>query len=87
AAVNNTSTGHATQMPREMGISGSSAGATPQKRVDHFVKWLAEGEVDVQAVADSSQEIISLYDSWEQYSEKTCKEQISRCIKAKGLDK
>ncbi|KAL8871659.1 MAG: hypothetical protein Q9174_002556 [Haloplaca sp. 1 TL-2023] len=87
ATVNNTSAGNAAQMPREMGLSGSTPGVTSQKRVDQFVKWLAEGEVDVQAVADSSQEIISLYDSWEQYSEKACKELISRFIKAKGLDK
>lgn len=58
-----------------------------QERVEYFVKWLAEGEVDIQAVVDSTQELISLYDVWEQYSEKTCKEQISRFVKARGLDK
>lgn len=59
----------------------------PQDRVEHFTKWLAEGEVDIQAVVDSTQELISLYDVWEQYSEKTCKEQISRFVRARGLDK
>ncbi|KAL9014126.1 MAG: hypothetical protein Q9173_001217 [Seirophora scorigena] len=58
-----------------------------QDRVEHFVKWLAEGEVNIQAVVDSTQELISLYDVWEHYSEKTCKEQISRFVKARGLDK
>lgn len=62
-------------------------GNSSQDRVEHFVKWLAEGEVDIKAVVDSTQELISLYDVWEQYSEKTCKEQISRFVKARGLDK
>ncbi|KAL8857458.1 MAG: hypothetical protein Q9178_005952 [Gyalolechia marmorata] len=59
----------------------------PEKRIGSFVKWLAEGEVDLQAVADSMQEIISLYDIWERYSEKMCKDQISQFVKARGLDK
>ncbi|KAL9000097.1 MAG: hypothetical protein Q9169_001172 [Polycauliona sp. 2 TL-2023] len=56
-------------------------------RVSSFVKWLAEGEVDLQAVADSMQEIISLYDIWDRYSEKTCKDQISHLVKNRGLEK
>ncbi|KAL9038509.1 MAG: hypothetical protein Q9180_003090 [Flavoplaca navasiana] len=60
---------------------------SPEKRIATFVKWLAEGEVDLQAVADSMQEIISLYDVWDRYSEKTCKDQISHVVKARGLDK
>ncbi|KAI4205807.1 MAG: hypothetical protein LQ346_001386 [Caloplaca aetnensis] len=59
----------------------------PHDRVEYFAKWLAEGEVDIQAVVDSTQELISLYDVWEQYSEKTCKEQISRFVRARGLEK
>ena len=60
---------------------------SPQKKVQNLVSWLAEGEIDIEAVVDCSQEIISLYEVWEQYSEKTCKEQISRYVKARGLDK
>ncbi|KAL8707576.1 MAG: hypothetical protein Q9220_007417 [cf. Caloplaca sp. 1 TL-2023] len=60
----------------------------PQKRVENLVKWLSESEVDIQAVIDSSQEMISLYDIWgDSYNEKTCKEQIARFVKARGLDK
>ncbi|KAL8738373.1 MAG: hypothetical protein Q9181_000844 [Wetmoreana brouardii] len=82
-----TSLGSTAQIPKDLPKAGANTVNTPQKRVENFVKWLAEGEVDVQAVTDSSQEIISLYDIWEQYSEKTCKEQISRFVKARGLDK
>ncbi|KAL8931027.1 MAG: hypothetical protein Q9208_000129 [Pyrenodesmia sp. 3 TL-2023] len=64
-----------------------SSAKKPQDRVEYFAKWLAEGEVDIQAVVDSTQELISLYDVWEQYSEKTCKEQISRFVRSRGLEK
>lgn len=87
AASNSTSVGNNPQLPKDLTQPGATIVSIPQKRVENFVKWLAEGEVDVQAVADSSQEIISLYDIWEQYSEKTCNEQISRFVKARGLDK
>lgn len=60
---------------------------SPQRKVQHLVSWLAEGEVDIKAVVDCSQEIISLYEVWEQYVEKTCKEQIARFVKTRGLDK
>ncbi|KAL8949563.1 MAG: hypothetical protein Q9222_004337 [Ikaeria aurantiellina] len=66
---------------------GNSTLNTPQKRTENFAKWLSESEVDIQAVVDSSQEMISLYDTWEQCNEKTCKDQISRFVKARGLDK
>ena len=60
---------------------------TPQGKVQSLVTWLARGEVDIQAMIDCTQEIISLYDIWEQYNDKLCKEQIARFVKAKGLDK
>lgn len=60
---------------------------TPQGKVQSLVRWLAESEIDIKAVVDCSQEIISLYDVLEQYSEKTCREQIARYVKARGLDK
>lgn len=59
----------------------------PQTKVQKLVAWLAEGEINIEAVVDCTQEIISLYEVWEQYNEKTCKEQIARFIKARGLDK
>ncbi|KAI4172092.1 MAG: hypothetical protein LQ343_003839 [Gyalolechia ehrenbergii] len=78
---------NAAQPSKQLLQTGASSANTPQDRVQYFVQWLAEGEVDIQAVVDSTQELISLYDVWEQYSEKTCKEQVSRFVKARGLDK
>ena len=58
-----------------------------QRKVQGLVSWLAEGEVDIRAVVECSQEIISLYEVLDQYNEKPCKEQIARFVKARGLDK
>ena len=56
-----------------------------QSRIARLVEWLAESSVDVEAVVECTQELISLYDVWEGYMEKTCKEQIARFVKARGL--
>ncbi|KAI9713180.1 MAG: hypothetical protein M1820_001165 [Bogoriella megaspora] len=63
------------------------AGKEPANKVARLVQWLAESEVDVAALVDCIQEIISLYEKWEQYQDKVCKEQIGRYVKARDLDK
>ena len=78
---------NACSLPKENASSGASLIDTPQTKVQNLVRWLAEGEIDIKAVVECSQEIISLYELWEQYSEKACKEQIARFVKARGLDK
>ena len=69
----------------------SPAGATtldsPQEKMENLVNWLAEGGIEIQVVVDCSQEIVSLYDIWEQYNEKTCREQVARLVKSRALDK
>lgn len=57
---------------------GGPSPASP--RVHKLVDWLAEGSVDIEAVVECCQEIISLYDVWETYNEKMCKEQLSKII-------
>lgn len=79
---------NASQTIKETSSTGTALANSPQMKVQNLVSWLAEGEVDIKAVVDCSQEIISLYEVWEQqYGEKTCKEQIARFVKARGLDK
>ena len=73
--------------PKDQPGNVSGVPNTQQKKVQNLISWLAEGEVDIKAVVECSQEIISLYDVLEQYTEKTCKEQIARFVKARGLDK
>lgn len=66
---------------------GDRTGASLPPRVQKVVDWLATGEVDIEAVIECTQEIVSLYEVWEQYSEKSCKEQVGRYVKSRGLEK
>ncbi|KAF2145414.1 uncharacterized protein K452DRAFT_221371 [Aplosporella prunicola CBS 121167] len=70
-------------------LSNPQAGTTGGNpiRMQHMMNWLAEINVDLEAVADCTQEMISLYEVWENYNEKSCKDQITRFIKARGLEK
>ncbi|KAF2120831.1 cyclin-like protein [Lophiotrema nucula] len=65
--------------------NGAAQGA--QNRVQKLVDWLAESSVDMEAVVECTQELISLYEIWESYTDKTCKDQIAKFVKARGVDK
>ncbi|KAK3943580.1 cyclin-C [Diplogelasinospora grovesii] len=56
-------------------------------RVQRFAMWLAESNIDIEAMVDTTQELISFYECYEQYNDKHTREQINRFIKARGLDK
>ena len=43
-----------------------------------LVDWLAESKVDMSAIVDATQEMVSLYEVWEQYSERACKEAMTK---------
>ena len=73
--------------PESTAAGEQSRVSTPQGKIQHMVKWVADGEIDIMAMVNCTQEIISLYEVWEQYNDKTCKEQIARFVKARGLDK
>ncbi|KAK2742905.1 RNA polymerase II holoenzyme cyclin-like subunit [Myotisia sp. PD_48] len=69
------------------GGEASKAGEGMPLRVKRVVDWLARSEVDITGVIDSTQDMISLYEVWEQYSEKTCREMLGKYVKARNLDK
>lgn len=56
-------------------------------RVQHFAAWLAESNVDIPAMIDATQEIISFYECYDFYNDKLTREQITRFVKMRGLDK
>ncbi|KXG47795.1 Cyclin C/H [Penicillium griseofulvum] len=62
-------------------------GSGPPPKIQKLVGWLAESEVDIKAVIECTQELVSLYEVWEQYSEKNCKDLLGRMVKSKNLDK
>ncbi|KAK9249286.1 cyclin-like protein [Lipomyces tetrasporus] len=49
-------------------------------RLQKIMDWFAACGIDLEAVVDCAQEMISLYDVWESYSEKTCRELIARVM-------
>ncbi|KAI5457300.1 cyclin-like protein [Mariannaea sp. PMI_226] len=56
-------------------------------KLQRFAAWLAESNVDITAMVDATQEIISFYECYEQYNDKLTREQINRFVKARSLDK
>lgn len=56
-------------------------------KVQRFAAWLADSNIDIEAMVDCTQELISFYECQEQYNDRYTKEQISRFIKARNLDK
>lgn len=77
--------------PETPGALEAAAKKKPQDmrvwRVQQFAGWLADSNVDIPAMVDATQEIISFYECYEQYNEKLTREQINRYVKARGLDK
>lgn len=70
-----------------LGNARGVGGAGAQSRVQKLVDWLADSNVNIEAVVETTQELISLYEVWESYTDKTCKDQIAKFVKARGLDK
>ena len=68
-------------------VLDGSPSSTAEAKKQFLVKWLAEGEIDIKAMMECTQEIISLYDCLEQYDRNKVKEQIVRFVKARGLEK
>lgn len=54
-------------------------------KLGKLVDWLAESKVDMNALVDATQEMVSLYEVWEQYSERACKEAITKFMQ--GMSK
>lgn len=80
-------------MPGQGQAGQQADGASNANKMERFSKvqrfgfWLAESNIDIEAMVDCTQELISFYDCQEQYNDKLTREQIVRFIKARGLDK
>lgn len=69
------------QSALQQGISAMSGNKSYGGKVARLVEWLAESKIDMEAVIIATQELISLYEVWESYSDRQCKEAISRFMK------
>ncbi|KAK3046930.1 RNA polymerase II holoenzyme cyclin-like subunit [Extremus antarcticus] len=48
-------------------------------KIGKLVDWLAESNVDMSAIVDATQELVSLYEVWEQqYNEPACKDAVMK---------
>ncbi|MCJ1325710.1 hypothetical protein MMC10_002373 [Thelotrema lepadinum] len=72
---------------KDSSSTGDDTTPVQKDKIKNLLKWLAESEVDIKSMIECTQEVISLYEVWEQYNDKTCKEQIARFVKARNLDK
>ena len=64
--------------PRARGGSRAIASSSATQR---WAGWVAESEIDMEAIVDCTQEMMSLYDVWEQYHERLCREPIARFVR------
>lgn len=62
------------------------AAAANSEKMQNIIQFLVDSEIDIERMIDATQEIISLYEVWEQYSEKAVKEVVTRCIRGQHLD-
>jgi cyclin-C len=67
--------------------AGSGQKDRASSKIQRFASWLADSTIDIEAIVDTTQELISFYEFHEQYSDKVAREQINRFVKARGLDK
>jgi len=58
-----------------------------ESRGQKLTNWLTRSGLDIEATIACTQELISLYVALENYSEKTCKDQIGLFIQALGVNK
>lgn len=54
-------------------------------KLGKLTDWLAESKVDMGAIIDATQEMVSLYEVWEQYNERVCKDAIGKFMQ--GMNK
>lgn len=88
-------------MARGSGMAGSSPGqnqastsarartlaaTVSSEKMQNIINFLVESDIEIPRMIDATQEIISLYETWEQYNEKTVKDAIMRCIRQQHLE-
>jgi len=61
--------------------------AAASSRGQRFSEWLGNSDVDLEAIVECSQDMISFYECRERYNNSIVQEQINRFVKARGLDR
>lgn len=67
----------------------AASGINPQNhssaRLSQMSEWFAESGVEMEAIIECTQEMISLYDAWETWTDKVCRESVARLIRGRQL--
>lgn len=91
AAINSTINGPTTGRPTTNTGTDDRvkpiAKQVPSEKMQRIIRFLAESSIDLEQIIQATQEIVSLYEVWESYSEKAVKESLARIIRGRGLDK
>lgn len=75
------------QPQQQMSIKARTlVAASNSEKIQNIIRFLVESDIDVAKMIDTTQEIISLYEIWEQYNEKSVKDVITRCIRGQHLE-
>jgi cyclin C len=67
-------------------VQGQNTDKVNMVRFQTVVKFLIESDIDLKQMVQGTQEIISLYEVWETYEEKTIKDAVFRCLKENSLN-
>jgi cyclin C len=73
------------QRANDSGMASKKAPDDRLNKITRFAEWIAESNVDIEAMVDCTQELIAFYECHEQYNDKHAREQINRFIKARQL--
>ncbi|EFW98532.1 c-type cyclin [Grosmannia clavigera kw1407] len=92
AAAANGSQQVVQQGGQQVGSAAAGDDSSPQDggrgaMLQWLIKWLADSGLDMEAIIDCTQELISFYVCSDEYNEKLTREQINRFIKVRGLDR
>lgn len=69
------------QIALQQGLGAIAGTKNPNNKVTRLIEWFAESKVDMEAVIVATQELISLYEMWEGYADRHCREAVSRFMK------
>jgi cyclin C len=75
------------QGPAHMAGQGQKERAPGNGKITRFASWLADSNIELEAIVDTTHELISFYEEHEQYVDVRQREVMNRFVKARGFEK
>lgn len=86
ATCSSTSTNSAV-IDRKLIKSKTAAAVASSEKMQNIIRFLAESDISISRMIEITQIIISLYEIWETYNEKSVKDVVNRNIRTQGLER